>query len=89
MNLVSFKLLGYQEPQEFYVPRYDVDSVRQDSRYDERTTIYWNPVVKVQRGKKARVSFYTADTYGTYSVIVEGVTRDGAVCRKRSTLILR
>lgn len=43
LNLVSFKLLGYQEPQEFYVPRYDVDSVRQDSRYDERTTIYWKP----------------------------------------------
>ena len=89
LNLVSFKLLGYQEPEEFYVPRYDVDSVRRDSRYDERTTIYWNPMVKVKRGETTKVSFYTADTYGTYSVTVEGVTRDGVVCRKRGSLVLK
>lgn len=88
-NILPFKLLGYQTPEEFYVPRYDVDSVRQDNRYDERTTIYWNPVINLTPGKKATVSFYTADNYGTYSVILEGITRDGTVYRKRSSLLLK
>ena len=88
VNILPFRLLGYQTPEEFYVPRYDVDSVRRDNRYDIRTTIYWNPVVKLTRGEKAKVSFYTADLYGTYSVILEGITRDGVVCRQREKLRL-
>ena len=88
VNILPFRLLGYQTPEEFYVPRYDVDSVRRDNRYDERTTIYWNPVVKLTGNKKAKVSFYTADLYGTYSVILEGITREGIVCRQREKLKL-
>lgn len=88
VNILPFRLLGYQIPEEFYVPRYDVDSVRRDNRYDERTTIYWNPVVKLTGNKKAKISFYTADLYGTYSVILEGITREGIVCRQREKLKL-
>ena len=89
LNLAMFKLMGYQEPEEFYVPRYDVDSVRQDNRYDERTTIYWNPVVKVEPGKNATVAFYTADIYGKYTIILEGVTRNGVIFRERWALDLK
>lgn len=86
INMPSFTLFGYQEPAEFYVPRYEVDSVRQDTTPDRRTTIYWNPAVKVEPGRRAKVSFYTADETGTYTVILEGVTRDGMVCRRREKL---
>lgn len=89
LNIKPFKLLGYQEPAEFYVPRYDVDSVRLDNRYDERTTIYWNPVIEVEPGKEKKVSFYTADVYGKYSVILEGITRDGMVYRERRAVVLK
>lgn len=89
VNMSSFILLGYQEPAEFYVPRYDVDSVRQDTTPDHRTTIYWNPAVKVEPGRRTKVSFYTADNTGTYTVILEGVTRDGVVCRWREKLEIK
>lgn len=89
LNLGMFKLMGYQEPEEFYVPRYDVDSVRRDNRYDERTTIYWNPVVRVGAGEKVKVAFYTADMYGRYTLTLEGVTRNGIVCRERRSLELK
>ena len=89
VNMSAFTLLGYQEPAEFYVPRYDVDSVRLDTTPDWRTTIYWNPVVKVEPGKRAKVSFYTADNTGTYTIILEGVTRDGMVCRLREKMKVR
>ena len=85
-NTAAFKPLGFQMPEAFYVPRYDVDSVRRDNRYDVRTTVYWQPVVDLAPGERRKVSFYTADVPGSYSVIVEGVTRDGIVCRRRVSL---
>ena len=85
-NTMAFTPLGFQVPEAFYVPKYDVDSVRRDNRYDVRTTIYWQPVVDIAPGRPAKVSFYTADVPGSYSVILEGVTRDGIVCRKRISL---
>lgn len=88
-NVLPFHLLGYQVPAEFYVPKYDVDSVRKDNRYDERSTIYWQPIVKIEKDQPAKVSFYTADTYGKYTVIVEGVTSTGVICRKRIPLIMK
>ncbi|WP_018339646.1 hypothetical protein [Butyricimonas synergistica] len=88
-NVLPFKLLGFQVPDEFYVPKYDVDSVRKDNRYDERSTIYWKPVITIDRENPASVSFYTADTYGKYSVIVEGITSNGIICRKRVPLVLK
>ena len=88
-NVMAFSLLGYQQPEEFYVPKYEVESVRKDNRYDTRTTIYWNPVVDIKRGEAAEVSFYTADVYGSYTVVVEGITKDGVVCRKRIKLPIR
>ena len=88
-NVLPFKIMGYQIPDEFYVPKYEIDSVRRDNRYDERSTIYWQPVVKISKDAPAKLSFYTADTYGKYSVIVEGITSRGVICRKRVSLILK
>ena len=88
-NILPFKIMGYQIPDEFYVPKYEIDSVRRDNRYDERSTIYWQPVVKISKDAPAKLSFYTADTYGKYSVIVEGITSRGVICRKRVPLILK
>ena len=88
-NVLPFKIMGYQIPDEFYVPKYEIDSVRRDNRYDERSTIYWQPVVKISKDAPAKLSFYTADTYGKYSVIVEGITSRGVICRKRVPLILK
>ncbi len=88
-NILPFKIMGYQIPDEFYVPKYEIDSVRRDNRYDERSTIYWKPVVNISKDSPAKLSFYTADTYGKYSVIVEGITSKGVICRKRVPLILK
>ena len=88
-NILPFKIMGYQIPDAFYVPKYEIDSVRRDNRYDERSTIYWKPVVKISKDAPAKLSFYTADTYGKYSVIVEGITSRGVICRKRVPLILK
>lgn len=73
--------LGYQKPCAFYVPKYNIDSVRMDTRPDLRTTIYWNPALNTDANGKANVAFYTADKSGNYDIVVEGVSEEGEICR--------
>jgi len=73
--------LGYQKPAQFYVPKYEVDSVLKSSQQDLRTTIYWNPKLIADSNGIIHVKFYTADKANNYSVVLEGITNSGEICR--------
>ncbi|MDR2472667.1 MAG: hypothetical protein LBD53_03745, partial [Tannerella sp.] len=47
-----------------------------NKKSDLRTTIYWNPDVKITEGRAA-FKFYTADVNSRYRIIIEGVTNTG------------
>jgi hypothetical protein len=81
ISLTKVTPLGYQKPAEFYVPKYDVDSVRLSEKADLRTTIYWNPKLETDDNGNVHVSFYTADKANNYSVVMEGITTGGEICR--------
>jgi TonB-dependent SusC/RagA subfamily outer membrane receptor len=73
--------LGYQKPAQFYVPKYEVDSVLNSAQPDLRTTIYWNPKLVADTSGNVHVKFYTADKANDYSVVFEGLTKSGELCR--------
>ena len=73
--------LGYQKPVAFYVPKYEVDSVRMSNQPDMRSTLYWDPKIKLGTEEATTVSFYAADPETTYTYIIEGTTNLGEVCR--------
>jgi TonB-dependent SusC/RagA subfamily outer membrane receptor len=81
ISLVHATPLGFQKPSEFYVPKYDVDSIRKSPKADLRTTIYWNPKLLTDTAGNVTVKFFTADNVSKYSVVIEGVTKDGEICR--------
>ena len=91
LNMVSFSLLGYQKKAEFYMPHYEVDSIRiaLTDTTDRRSTIYWNPNVSVDASGKAECFFTTSDSYGPYTVIIEGILNNGTVCRKEEKIKLK
>jgi TonB-dependent SusC/RagA subfamily outer membrane receptor len=84
-NLKPAMPLGYQTPREFYAPRYETPEELKSESPDLRTTVYWNPCVKIIDGK-ATLNFYTADTPTTYSVLLEGISRDGALIQTTKTI---
>jgi len=88
-HFVTIKPLGVTLPKEFYVPRYDVDSVRYRKERDLRSTLYWNPALSFQAGKENKISFYTNDRRGAYTIIIEGVTREGVPVRKTKQITLK
>lgn len=80
-NRATVQLLGYQQPVEFYSPRYATPAQKNSVQPDLRTTLYWNPRVKTGADGVATVEFYSADTPATYSVVLEGVAPEGKLFR--------
>jgi hypothetical protein len=66
-----------QPPFRFFSPDYSVDSLKDNRIPDFRNTLYWNPDLKTDEDGKADLEFYTSDESGEYTIIVEGITRDG------------
>jgi len=67
---------------EFYAPKYENSAQHSNPKPDFRTTIHWQPVVRVDNKGEASFEFYTADGATTYTVTMEGLTDDGTIIKK-------
>ncbi|MDH6303758.1 hypothetical protein M2459_000090 [Parabacteroides sp. PF5-5] len=79
LNKLVLSPLGYQQPAEFYSPKYDTPKLRYTSGPDYRTTIFWKPDIVTDEDGKASFDFYSSDFSTTYSMILEGITADGKI----------
>jgi len=65
-------------------------SVKNDPiRPDLRTTLYWNPEIKLSSGSNATFEFYTSDLKGTYLVEVQGISTNGTAISINKTIIVK
>ncbi len=69
--------LGWQKPSRYYSPDYSLKQDCDAVKYDNRTTLYWNPFVQTDENGVAEISFYTSDRKTEYRFSIEGVTNDG------------
>lgn len=85
-SLTTVQPLGFQKPESFYTPKYDVDSVRNQSRPDLRSTISWQPYLQTDESGNVSMNFFTADRNNDYWIELEGISNDGSVCRYNGLL---
>ncbi len=78
--------LGYHQPAEFYSPKYDTPEALKAEEPDLRTTLYWNPAVVTDTTGAGSFEFYSADASTTYSVIIQGVSKDGKIIYYRGKI---
>jgi len=78
-NYATITPLGYQQPVEFYAPRYETPEEKHLSNPDYRTTLLWKPDVVTTENGEAIFDFYTSDFPTTYSVVIEGLSSDGRI----------
>ncbi|PCH66714.1 MAG: hypothetical protein COC06_12340 [Bacteroidales bacterium] len=71
--------LGYQAPVEFYAPRYENTSPEEIPPPDFRPTIFWKPDIQTDSTGRAEFSFYSSDSPGNYTVVIEGLTEKGEI----------
>jgi len=74
-GVLDFKMFGYHRAREFYSPKFGTE-------YDylvpdERTTIFWDPMIETDENGSAVISFYNSDRTGTFWVVVEGISDKG------------
>ncbi len=75
-GMVNIKYPGYASARAFVSPDYSVpDSAHEMS--DRRITLHWEPVVRIDNGGKATITFWTGDLVGAFNVIVEGIAANG------------
>jgi hypothetical protein len=68
---VSFS--GYNEPRIFYSPTHH-SKLESDYKPDLRTTLFWEPDIKVENNKNIFLNYYNADNPSKVEVVVEGIT---------------
>ncbi len=88
-NIRTVTPQGYQVPEEFYSPRYDIQEKRESGPPDLRTAIYWNPNVTATAEGEATFDFYTADAPSEYTVLIEGITSDGLIIHSINSISRR
>ena len=74
-GIVTFKMLGYSTPKEYYVPKYPQKD--NDIFIDDRKTILWLPYLYTDSNGEADVSFYTSNITGRYRISTEGINYKG------------
>lgn len=83
-SLLYIVPLGYQTPQKFYNPRYDLGDPHES--YDHRNTLYWEPQIKLRDGK-AEIEFCDTDQQDyPYIVTVQGYTDKGQAVTLQCTI---
>ena len=78
--------LSYAPDAKFYAPQYATPESRKIVNSDKRSTLYWEPNIRLNDKGEVGFSFYTADRPSTYTVVIEGITTDGKACRYVKTI---
>lgn len=85
-GIITYTPLGYSESVEFYHPTYDTPEKKNAQRSDFRSTVYWNPELWLDAEGKATIEYYTPDSTAPEDIIIEGVDKNGKVCRILQTI---
>jgi hypothetical protein len=73
---VNVKFSGFNEPRIFYSPRHHTTLLK-DYKPDLRTTLFWEPNIKVENNKDYVLNYYNADNSAKIKITVEGITSNG------------
>ncbi len=88
-NAITLDYEGLQLQREFYVPKYESKKQRESRLPDQRTQLYWNPMVITDSNGHAAFEFYTSDLPGDYKVVVEGMNKEGKLVTSSTNLTVK
>lgn len=79
LNKRNFEVLsegGYHASREFYAPKYD-NTNKQKFIPDERSTLFWAPMITTDANGKASIEFYTHDKNTNVFIDIQGISKNG------------
>jgi len=85
---VSTKISGYDAARVFYSPQH-IPSSKSDYEPDFRTTLFWEPDIRLQSDTSLLVKYFNADNSARIKVSVEGITTTGIPITARAEYEIR
>ncbi len=70
-GVIVYRPIPLTLAKQFYSPAYSIKSSTEKT-IDLRSTIYWEPNVVTNLQGEANFSFFSADTPGSYTIIIQG-----------------
>jgi len=86
-EIIRFVHPGYYQAKEFYSPVYNTSNSKFEQS-DFRSTLYWNPNVKLNKNGEGKIMFYSSDISTTYRVVLEGITINGIPFTKETFICI-
>ncbi len=80
-NALFVSFSSFTKQVETFYPDYSQGGVS-DRTPDLRTTLYWDPDIKVSKENTHSLEFYASDVVGEYLVVIQGVSADGRIIRQ-------
>ena len=81
-GMLNIQHTGYYQAKSFYSPKYENTTSREK---DYRVTLFWEPVVSLDKKNTATLEFYTADRASNYRVSLEGLSKKGKIIQQQLT----
>tara|TARA_B100000809_G_scaffold49621_1_gene44583 strand:- start:5824 stop:8304 length:2481 start_codon:yes stop_codon:yes gene_type:complete len=75
-GIIDFQAEGYYTTREFYAPDH-INGFEEMSKADLRTTLHWEPNIRILPNNTAEVSFFSCDTRGDYIIDIQGISDTG------------
>lgn len=85
-GIITYTPLGYSESVEFYHPTYDTPGEKERSAFGLPEYRLLNPELRLDAEGKATIEYYTPDSTAPEDIIIEGVDKNGKVCRILQTI---
>jgi hypothetical protein len=82
-----YKPMPFSLPAQFYSPKYRGNGTKLSP--DFRSSIYWKADIITDLKGQAKVSFYSADKAGNYSLVIEGADMEGSIGRKYQYIVIK
>jgi hypothetical protein len=87
-GIIDFKAEGYYTQRKFYAPDH-INGFEEMSKADLRTTLHWEPNIRVIPDKTTEVSFFSCDTKGDYIIDIQGISDTGMPIYSISTFTIK
>jgi hypothetical protein len=87
-NIANVTINGYDVPRIFYSPNYE-NKTNKAFLPDYRSTIFWEPVISIEKDKSSKLKYYNADNPSAIKIIVEGVTEEGIPVIGKTTYVVK
>lgn len=85
-GIVDFDFNGLYRGREFYAT--DYSKSHEVYSPDLRSTLYWNSDFEIKNGAN-KLSFYTADGSGAYTVSLQGISETGDIISEKKTFLVK